>query len=857
MPAQVFLSYSRRDLAQATAWVERLRAAGLSVWFDQGGIDAAHLWTQEIFAGIQGCKVMALLASRASVASEQVVREVTLALQENKRILPLMLEPVQIPPSLQYPLAGIQYLELFRGTPEEQLETILRALKRLGVEIEEPVAGVAASPAAPATAAPAAPAPPASAPAPETARTSPHNLPRLPTSFVGREAQLAAWYERLSQPETRVLTLLGLGGMGKTRAALQLAQCCLQAGDFPDGIWYIGLEEAKSGEEIMYQIAAALALPPQPQTPVPEQVCTFLRERELLLVLDNTEQIADAARVVYALLDAPDVKCLVTTRKGLGLSLEQIVEVPPLPPEDAERLFVERARSRMFDFAATADNAPDIAELCRRLEGLPLAIELAASRIVGMTPREILDRLTERFRLLQTRAPDLPARQRALRGTMDWSHDLLHPEGQSLLAELAVFARRFTLAHAEKVSASTDVMEDVAELRLHSLVSAETDSTTQQTYFVMLESVHEYAAEKLLAFPDTGRAVRQRHAEYFRRFAEAQIRKVRTPEEARALQQFDIDHDNIQAALDWSRQSQQDDLCAAIALPLGIFHQRRGFQQRALQQIRIGMDAVQRLPEASTLLRAQLQRELASLYVDQGNLGAARNCAFDALLLFDELGDTRGVADVGNLLGLVEFKEGNLVEARDHFTAALEQFEQIDDRTGIACVRNNLGLVETTDERGDKEEAARQFTELLRLHRENGDQRGMAEAACNLGMLAQQEGEAEVAWRCYNEALQCGRDLGDKYCVGRELSNLGEVAELQGNPELACRLFSAADSLFTALGAPEAQYTADLFSRVTESLQYPALAVDALRQGARGKSLAELIAWALAGGDSATAEVRG
>ena len=288
------------------------------MWVDQGGIDAAHLWTQEIFAGIQGCKVMALLASRSSVASEQVVREVTLALQENKRILPLMLEPVEIPPSLQYPLAGLQYLELFRGEPEERLQSILRSLVRLGVVIEEPEAGSGAPTSPPEPHGPLPTAPGAGPAKPGPASSYPHNLPRLPTSFVGREAQLASWYERLSQPETRVLTLLGLGGTGKTRSALQLARRCLEAGDFPDGIWYISLEEAKAAEEIMYAIAATLALPPQPQMPVPAQVCTYLREREMLLVLDNTEQIADAARVVYALMDAPGVKCLVTSRRALG-----------------------------------------------------------------------------------------------------------------------------------------------------------------------------------------------------------------------------------------------------------------------------------------------------------------------------------------------------------------------------------------------------------------------------------------------------------------------------------------------------------------------------------------------------------
>jgi tetratricopeptide (TPR) repeat protein len=351
--------------------------------------------------------------------------------------------------------------------------------------------------------------------------------------------------------------------------------------------------------------------------------------------------------------------------------------------------------------------------------------------------------------------------------------------------------------------------------------------------------------------------VRQRHAEYFRRFAEEQIQKVRTAGEAAALQQFDADDENVQAATAWCRQEQKDELCAALALALGIFYERRGFQHRALQQIQVGLDAAQRLPGPPTILRARLLREFASLCVDQDLLSAARRCASEALALFSELGDVRGKADASNLLGLADFKEGDLPPARDHFTSALKEFEQIGDPLGIAAIHNQLGLVEYTDETGNKEEAAHHFEEVLRLSRANGDQRGIAAASCNLGMLALQQGSLEEAWQYYHEALRTARGLWDEYGVGRELSNLGEVAELKGELALACRLFAAAERLFTSVGAPEAQYSADLFSAVAARLEVAEAGVAALRQSANGKSLEELIDWALTGEETPDACAQG
>lgn len=686
----------------------------------------------------------------------------------------------------------------------------------------------------------------------QQAARAPHNLPAPPTPFVGREIEVQRWLELLRQPSTRLLTLTGFGGLGKTRSALELAKRCAEQGadQFPSGIWWIELAEARTEDAMVQRIAQDLNFYVQTPPTAREQVLNLLRDQRSLLVLDNTEQIPNAAVVIQELLSsAPHLKCLVTTRRALQLRGEHQVEVLPMPLEEARELFVARAQERKAEFEVTPDNSADIVELCRRLEGVPLALELAASRISLSSPREILQRLDQRFRLLQIRSPDLPARQRALRGTIDWSYELLGEEDRDLFTQLAVFARGFTVEDAEVVCDAFDVFEGLHELQNQSLVRSETDTATQQTRFFMLESVRDYAAEKLEELPDRGQEVRSRHAKHYLNFAQERLAKLRTFGEVEAFRELGAGFDNVTAAMDWSQGGNEAELCAELALQIARYLARAGFQNEAVRRVEIGQEALRRLSSPPARLRAELLRERAGLYHDALDAAGTRECATQAIALFEELNDSRGLAHCHNLLALAARDAKDFAGAREHLQLALQAFEHIKDTAGMATVHTNFGVVLLEAPEGNEDEASNHLQQALRLCSQIGDKRGNAEVSNNIGLLAWQRGDMEVAERYYTESLNFEHELGHIFGVGRSCFNLGEVAEALGKWPRAMRLFAAAESLFGKAGSPYQPYAASSLEAAAAMLQLDAAALAELRRLPQEKSLGELIAWTRAAED--------
>jgi predicted ATPase len=466
MAADVFVSYARKDRDQVQPWVQQLHEAGVSLWIDERDIDAAHLWTEEIIEAIHSCTVLLLMLSPASAASEHVVREVTFALEQHKRLLPLVLEPVALPSNLQYPLTGLQQIELFHGDQEQKRTALLRALTRLGV------AAPAWQTAAPSTA----------NGERRTASGRPqHNLPRSLTRFIGRKQQIAEVTARMAT--TPLLTLTGTGGLGKTRLALQVASEVLP--DYLDGVWLVELATLSEPGLVPQRVATALGVREEPGRPLVETLTEYLQPRQLLLVLDNCEHLIGAcAQLAQRLLEAcPDLRLLATSREGLGVPGEALFRVPtlavPIPPPppveqltqyEAVRLFIDRALLGQLSFAVTNANAPAVAEVCHRLDGIPLAIELAAARVKALPVEQIAARLDDRFKLLTGGSRTGLPRQQTLRAAIDWSYELLSEPERSLLRRLSVFVGGFPLEAAEAVGTGEGTeLEDVLDL-LTSLV---------------------------------------------------------------------------------------------------------------------------------------------------------------------------------------------------------------------------------------------------------------------------------------------------------------------------------------------------------------------------------------------------
>lgn len=643
-----------------------------------------------------------------------------------------------------------------------------------------------------------------------------HNLPVPPTPLIGREPEIAAWRALLCQPTTRLLTLVGTGGLGKTRAALQLAEHCV--GEFQHGVWWSGLEDARTGDDFLAGLASALRLTPQPQPALQSQLARFLRDRQLLLVLDNVEQLADAPRVVSALLqECPGLKCLVTSRSRLGLRAEVVRELEPLPVEEAVRLFVERAAAQRAGFQLTPANTADVTELCRKLEGVPLALELAASRLVAMTPREVLRRLDQQFRLLTTTSPDLPPRQRALHGTIEWSFNLLAPVEQALFRQLSVFAGGFTLAAAEAVGDVPDVVEGVQHLRHQSLLREVPADTSEATRFTMLESIRAFAAARLAALPELAGATAQRHARHFAMRARELAEPIRCRSEERAAFAATGDEaENLRGALDFSLAQPLPVAAAELGWTLCAWLQHRGAWAEAVRRCDAVLAASTALPPA---LRAPLLRQRAGLHLDFHEAEPAASLAKEALALARSASLPAEEAEALNLLGLAANRAGQLEEAVELLRQAHAAFSARRDELGQAKTLNNLGFVETNRwlarQPSASAVAACEFLAgALRLHEARGDQRGLAETHTNLGVLAQEQGDLASASEHYRQALNAEVGLGSRTGVARALFNLAEAAGLRGLAADGWQLASAAHYLFGEAGSPLARHAAELKAKL-------------------------------------------
>jgi len=678
-------------------------------------------------------------------------------------------------------------------------------------------------------------------------KTPPTNLPVLRECLVGREHDLASARRILLSDEVGLLTLTGAGGSGKTSLALHLATDVLDA--FDDGAYFVSCAPISDPGLVASTIAQTLGMRDAGDRPVLDSLRDHLRRCSLLLILDNFEQLLPAGPLVADLLAAsPGLKVLVTSRAALKVRGEHELLVPPLALPDLRlrpdrdllahnpsvALFVERARAVRPSFALTDENVRIVAEIAVRLDGLPLAIELAAARLRLFSPRELLARLHHRLPLLTDGARDVPARQRTLRDTVAWSYHLLDADQQRLFRRLAVFIGGCTLDAAEAVcgeSADPDanVLDGVATLVDMSLLRHE-DGADDESRLIMLETIREYGLERLGASGEAAE-MRQRHGAYYLGLAESADVKPWVTWEREALDRLEGEHDNIRAALSWSPDGTEGgDLVARLAAAMSWFWYVRGYFAEGRRWIR---GVLARHASVARSTRAHLLAYLGLLEQESSEYRRSEADLNESLALFRRLGDQRGIAFSTGLLGLIDRREGRLEAAGSLFEASMAHaraagdpwliaaggywFGQLAAARGelelalghlesvVASMRTmgerqllgralaRLGIV--ADARGEQARAQDLIAESLAIARQSGDALGVIQAIYGLGRVMHTQGQLDRATDSFRESLMLARQSGSTLIAATTILALGRVAQSSGDLARAARLFGAAEAL--------------------------------------------------------------
>jgi non-specific serine/threonine protein kinase len=687
----------------------------------------------------------------------------------------------------------------------------------------------------------------------------PHNLPIPPTSFIGRAALLGQASALLHDPAVRLLTLTGPPGVGKTRTALRLAEDGLA--DFADGVCFVPLAAIRDPALVLPAIAQAFELREGSDRPLRRRVQDHLRDRQLLLVLDNFEQVLPAAPLVAALLEAgAGVKILATSRAALHLYGEYELPVPPLPLPapplgealayvgryDAVRLFVERAGAAVPGFRLGPGNAQAVAEICVQLDGLPLALELAAARVKTLSVEAIRAQMEQRLLLLTNGPVDHTPRQQTLRGAIEWSYDLLAPAERALFCGLAVFAGGCTLEAVERVCgpggagpsprprrAPSPIPALLASLVAKSLLREESSGPTRR--FEMLETLREYAGERLAASGEAPERQRQ-HLHYYLELAEQAEYALQGPQQVAWLDRLEVEHDNVRAALDWALA--QGATTAALRIGGAIWRfwvnhghleEGRRWMDRALAQAadpatQAGPASAD-LPDAGPVRawQAKALKAAGNLAQTCGDHPAARRLLEESLAHSRQLGDARGIAAALNNLGNVARAQGDYTYAVALLEESLAWKRRLGDRAALASSLSNLGIV--VKDQGDHARAGQLYAESLAIWRELGDEAGIAGMLNNLGIAAFTRGSDNEARAFYAEGLALRRHLGDKHGMAAILLNLGSVEWVSGHYPAARSLFAESLKLRTELGDLEG---------VANSLHH--LGYTALREGDAGQA---------------------
>jgi len=630
------------------------------------------------------------------------------------------------------------------------------------------------------------------------------NLPVSRTGFVGREKEVAAARELLLRPEVRLLTVTGPGGIGKTRLAVEVAGALSQ--QFSGGVHFVPLSALGDPALIAAVIVQTLGI----RGAAGRSPIELLRERLLnssggpmLLVLDNFEHLLQAASTVTELLvSGPNLKILATSRSPLHLYGEHEFSVPPLalpdplcvPPVQelsqypAVALFVQRAVAAKPGFELNLENAAAVTEICARLDGLPLAIELAAARLKILSPASLLTRLASRLQLLTGGPRDLPERQQTLRAAMDWSYDLLNPAEQKLFRRLSVFVGGCNLESAEavcdtKADLEMDLLDGMASMVDKSLV-LHVPPANDEARFVMLETIREYALEKLEVSGEAT-ATKRAHAAYCLVLAEESPSEQAGAQAAGQMDRFAAEYGNFRGALEWLTATGDAEWGLRLGAALFRFWETREY----LTEGRVRLGKLLKLPRAAapTKFRARALFAAGVLAGAQGDYTAADELVRESLEIARQLDDGQGVAVSLNALAVLTQDRGDIAAAQALFEASLEVWRELGDSKDVARALSNLANVTTMQ--GDHERAKSLYGECLAIFQGLGDRTGVAWSLNSQGDVAHDRGDAATAREFYGQALAIFRDLGDNWGIAGTLADLGNMARLE-------RDFSAAHALY-------------------------------------------------------------
>ena len=649
-----------------------------------------------------------------------------------------------------------------------------------------------------------------SAPAPSASQKT--NLPAQPTRLIGRRAQVNAVSELLLRDDVRFVTITGPAGIGKTRLAMEVGGTVLDR--FSDGVWLVKLASVVDPNLIVPEIGRVVDAPDRAEGLSAIALQQHIGDKEMLLVLDNLEHLLEGAAVVGQLLaGCPRLKVLVSSRSLLHLRGEHEYQAPTLElpsatgrtctidqalESEAVQLFVERARAANPRFELTEDNCEAVVEICKRLDGLPLALELAAARTKLLTPQGMLKRMEKRLQLLTGGSRDVPERQRTLRDALDWDYELLSGEEQVLFRSLSVFAGGFTFDSAEAVvnggDLYIDVFEGIDSLATKSLLRRES-TEAQELRFGTLKTIREYAFERLEASGDAP-DVQERHARHFLDLATQLEEHITGPAQTQWLERLEHEHDNLRSALAWA--SEHDPLLhLQLAATLGVFWEYRSYLTEGRYWLELGLRIA---PDAPAPIRAHALDAAGVLARGQGDYARGIELHSDAVALRRELDDRVGLARSLKNLGNVYLDTGQLDHAAELYAESVELRRTVGDVHGVGETLNNLGVLARIQGRWD--EATVHYEEALVIFTQVGDVQGRGRVLMNLGEAKYEAGDFRAANNYCRQSLEVFRELGSRWDIADVLEVMAAVATGLDDPAEAARLFGAAEALREHLKAP-------------------------------------------------------